>query len=299
MDWLNYHHLLYFWMVAREGSVTRACKKLYLTQPTISGQIRALENSLQVKLFDRVGRNLVLTETGKFVYRYADEIFSLGQDLADAIKGRPTARPIRLQVGIADILPRWIVYQLLKPALELSPPIKLVCQDDKTDRLLGQLLLNEFDVVLADAPAGPLVKGKLFNHLLGECSISFLGTAKQAALYRSRFPDSLDGAPIQLPMEGTSLRRSLEEWFERQRIRPLVRCEVGDCDLFEVFSFAGAGVFAAPTVLEKRMRRQFKLHLIGRVEEIQEKYFAITNERKLKHPAVIAIWESARRTFLP
>lgn len=294
MEWLNYHHLLYFWTVAREGTIARAGKRLLLSQSTISGQIRSLERSLQTKLFERVGRNLVMTESGRLVYRYADEIFSLGRDLCASLQGQAGERMSRLEVGVADVLPRWIVYLLLEPALRLSEPVQLICHDDKTDRLLSRLALNELDVVLTDVPAGPLVKVRAYNHLLGECGISFLAANKVAKTYRNGFPKSLDQAPFLLPMEGTSLRRSLDEWFYTQKLRPVIRCEVGDCDLFEVFAHAGAGIFAAPTILEQRIRRQFSVQVIGRVTTIREKYFAISTERKLKHPAVVAISEVAR-----
>jgi LysR family transcriptional activator of nhaA len=275
MDWLNYHHLYYFWTVAREGTVTRAGKKLLLAQSTISGQINALERSLRTKLFERIGRNLVLTESGRTVYHYADEIFSLGREL--------------------HVLPRWIVYLLLEPALHFKEPIQLICHEDKTERLLSRLALNELDVVLSDVPAGPLVKVRAHNHLLGECGVSFLSSPKLATAYRRGFPQSLDQAPFLLPMEGTSLRRSLDEWFDAEQIRPTVRCEIGDRDLFEVFGHAAAGVFAAPTVLESRLRRQFRLVVLGRVDAIRERYYAISTERKLKHPAMIAISEVARK----
>jgi LysR family transcriptional activator of nhaA len=297
MEWLNYHHLLYFWTVAREGTIARASKKLLLAQSTISGQIRSLERSLQTKLFERVGRNLVLTESGNVVFRYADEIFSLGQDLRLTLQGQYGGRPARLEVGVADVLPRWIVYQLLEPALRLPEPIHLVCYDDKTDRLLTRLALNELDVVLTDVPAGPLTKIRAYSHFLGETGISFLAADKLVNKYRRGFPESLDQAPFLLPMEGTALRRSLDEWFERRRIRPVIRCEIGDCDLFEVLAHAGTGICAIPTILERRIRRQFTVGVVGRVNDIRERYFAISTERKLKHPAIVAISEAARTRF--
>ena len=299
MDWLNYHHLLYFWTVAREGTVAQAAKKLLLAQSTISGQVRALEKALNAKLFEQVGRNLVLTESGKMVYRYADEIFALGRDLQDAlIDGRLDGRMTRLEVGVSDVLPRWIVYLLLQPALELTDQIQLICHDDKTERLLSRLALNELDVVLTDMPAGPLVKIRAYNHLLGDCGVSFLSSAKLSGKYRRGLPKSLDQAPFLLPLEGTALRRSLDEWFAQNGIRPIIRCEVGDRDLFEVFAEAGAGVFATPTILEQRIRRQFDVQVVGRAEGIREKYYAISTERKLKHTGVIAISEEARKQLL-
>jgi LysR family transcriptional regulator, transcriptional activator of nhaA len=297
MEWLNYHHLLYFWTVAREGTIARASKKLLLAQSTISGQIRSLERSLKTKLFERVGRNLILTDSGKVVFRYADEIFSLGNELRHALQGSSVGRVTKLEVGVADVLPRWIAFQLLEPALRLPEPIQLVCHDDKTDRLISRLALNELDVVLTDVPAGPLTKVRAYNHLLGETGISFLAATKLVKKYRRGFPKSLDQAPFLLPMEGTALRRSLDEWFERERIRPIIRCEIGDSDLFEVLAHAGTGLYATPTVLERRISRQFSIGLVGRVSSIRERYFAISTERKLKHPAVIAISESARTRF--
>ncbi len=297
MEWLNYHHLLYFWTVAREGTIARASKKLLLAQSTISGQIRSLERSLKIKLFERVGRNLILTDSGKVVFRYADEIFSLGQELRLTLQGSPVGRLTKLEVGVADVLPRWIVFQLLEPALRLPEPIQLICHDDKTDRLLSRLALNELDVVLTDVPAGPLTKIRAYNHLLGETGISFLAANKLVKKYRRGFPKSLDQAPLLLPMEGTALRRSMDEWFERECIRPIVRCEIGDCDLFEVFAHAGTGICVTPTVLERRISRQFSVGVVGRVNSIRERYFAISTERKLKHPAVVAISESARTRF--
>lgn len=297
MEWLNYHHLLYFWTVAREGTVARASKKLLLAQSTISGQIRSLERGLQTKLFERVGRNLVLTEAGKVAYRYADEIFSLGDELRTTLGGRAVGRPLQLEVGVADVLPRWIVYQLLEPALRLPEPIELICHDDKTERLLSRLAMNELDVVLTDVPAGPLVKIRAYNHALGECGVSFLAPKKQVTAYRRGFPQSLHRAPFLLPMEGTALRRSLDEWFTAEKIKPLVRCEIGDRDLFECFAHGGLGVFVTPTILENRIRRQFSVGVVGRVDSIREKYYAISTERKLKHPGVVAISEAARAQF--
>jgi LysR family transcriptional activator of nhaA len=296
MDWLNYHHLLYFWTVAREGTVARAGKKLLLSQSTISGQIHSLERSLNTKLFERVGRNLMLTESGKLVYRYADEIFSLGRDLCATLQGQAGKRMSRLEVGVADVLPRWIVFQLLQPALQMSGPesVQLICHDDKTERLLSRLVLNELDVVLTDVPAGPLIKVRAYNHLLGDCGVSFLAADTMAKGYRKRFPESLDQAPFLLPMEGTALRRSLDEWFDAQGIQPSVRCEISDCDLFEAFGHGGAGVFVVPIVIEMRIRRQFRVQVIGRVESIRERYYAISTERKLKNPGVIAISDAAR-----
>jgi LysR family transcriptional activator of nhaA len=294
MPWLNYHHLMYFWMVAREGTVARASAQLHLTQPTISGQLRFLERAVGVKLFNRVGRNLVLTDTGRVVYRYADEIFSLGRELQNTLRGGPPGRPLRLLVGVADTMPKEITYQLLEPALRLPEPVQLVCDRGKPDYLLAQLALNALDVVLADAPISPATKVKAFNHLLGETGLSFMSTAALASRYRPGFPSSLNGAPFLLPAENTVLRRSLEQWFDAEGIHPLVRGEFADPGLVKVFGQKGAGIFAVRTAVERETERQYGVRSVGRVESIRERFYAISLERKLKHPGVVAITAAAR-----
>ncbi len=295
MEWLNYHHLLYFWLAAREGGVSRAAAHLHLAQPTVSAQIHALEEALGEKLFTRAGRNLVLTDIGRLVYRYAEDIFSLGRELLDTVKDRPTGRPLRLTVGIVDVLPKLVAYRLLEPAFNLGSPIRLVCREGKTERLLVELGVHEIDVVLADRPSEPTVKVRAFNHLLGDCGVTFLGTDALARAHRRGFPRSLDGAPFLLPTENTTLRRSLEQWFAAHAVRPTAVGEFEDSALLMVFGQAGLGVFAAPSIIEAEIRRQFRVHRIGRTEDVRERFYAISVERKLKHPAVIAISEAARR----
>jgi LysR family transcriptional activator of nhaA len=294
MEWLNYHHLLYFWMVAREGSVTRAAAELRLGQPTISAQLRALEDSLGEKLFRRVGRNLVLTDVGREVLRYADEIFSLGRELLDAVKGRPTRRPMPFVVGVSDVVPKIVAYRLLQPALELPEPVRMICREDKAERLLAELALHRFDLVLSDAPIGPTVKIRAFSHLLGECGVTFFGAAKLARAYRRSFPRSIESAPVLLPTDNTALRQSLDHWFDELGIHPLVRGEFEDSALLKVFGQAGVGIFAVPSVTESEVRERYGVEMIGRVESVRERFYAISGERRLKHPAVIAITEAAR-----
>lgn len=294
MDQLNFQHLLYFWTVAREGSISKACKVLYLTQPTISAQLRTLERAAGAKLFDRVGRHLVLTETGQVVFRYAEEIFSLGRELQETLGGGAPKRPRKLVVGIADVLPRMIVYRLLEPVLRLPEPVQLICYDDKTEKLLARLAVNELDVVLSDVPASPLLKIRAFNHLLGECPVSFIASEALVDQYRPGFPESLDGAPFLMPMEGSSLRRALNQWFDSLGIRPMIRGEFGDCDLFEVFGSVGIGIFAIPSVVEESVLQQHRVRVLGRIDSIKERFFAISVERRLKHSAVVAITNAAR-----
>jgi len=295
MQWLNYHHLLYFWVVAREGTIAAACKELHLAQPTISAQLRSLERSLGEKLFTRVGRNLALTETGRVVYRYADEIFSLGRDLLDTVQGRPTGRPLRFNVGVADVLPKLVAYRLLEPALNLPEQVQLVCHEGSPPELLTRLAVYELDLVLSDSPIGPDVKVRAFNHLLGECGVSIFGTKELVAKYRRRFPKSLDGAPFIVPTANTALRRAMEHWFDSEDIRPAVFGEFEDSALLKVFGQAGVGLFASPTVIEEEVQRQYRVKVVGRLESVRERFYAISVEKKVKHPAVLAIADQARQ----
>ena len=294
MAWLNYHHLYYFWTVAREGTIARACARLHLTQPTISGQLRALESSLAAQLFERVGRNLVLTATGRIVFGYADEIFAVGRELQDTLQGRPPGRPLRLLVGVASTMANEIAYRLLEPALRLPEPVQLICEHGRPDALLGQLAVNALDVVLADAPVSPTAKIRAFNHLLGECDVVIMGAPALAARYRRGFPRSLEGAPFLLPAENTVLRRSLEQWFDAVGIRPQARGEFADPGLLKIFGRTSVGVLAVRAAVERETRQQYGVVVIGRIRSIRERFYAISVERKLKHPAVVAITAAAR-----
>ena len=268
MEWLNYHHLLYFWTMARQGSLARASAELRLAQSTISGQIRALEDSLGEKLFARRGRRLVLTEMGRVVFRYAEEIFSLGRELRDAVKGRPVGRPLSLMVGVADVVPKLVARRLLEPALKLPEPVRLICREDKPERLFAELAVHNLDIVLADAPIDPSIRIRAFSHLLGECGIVFFGTAKLAAAHRRNFPESLDGAPVILPTENTTLRRSLDQWFAARGIRPRVVGEFEDSALLKVFGQVGMGLFPASSVIADEVQRQYQVRPVGRLDAV-------------------------------
>lgn len=294
MDWLNYHHLMYFWVVAREGSVAKACEKLHLAQPTISGQIRALEKSLKASLFAKSGRNLVLTETGRTAYQYADEIFSLGRELQDTLHNRPTGQVIRFVVGVADALPKLITHRLLQPALTLSEDIQVTCYDGEPDRLMGQLALHELDLVLSDVPANPRLGVRAYNHLLGECGITFFGTDELAKRYRKGFPQSLDGAPFLLPAGNVNLRRTLEQWFDQLGIRPQIRGEFSDSALLKVFGQFGDGLFAAHDIVAGEVKRMYGVSEVGHDDSLRESFYGISVEKRIKHPAVLAITAAAR-----
>jgi LysR family transcriptional regulator, transcriptional activator of nhaA len=295
MEWLNYHHLLYFWTVVREGTVARAGARLSLAQPTISGQLRTLETMLGEKLFTRSGRRLVLTETGRLVYRYADEIFSIGREMMETLKGRPSGRPLKLTVGIADAVPKLIAYRLLQPALALPEPVHLICREDKPDKLLAELAVHALDLVLTDAPMAPSVRVRAYTHLLGECGLSFFGAPALATRYRKGFPKSLDGAPMLLPTDNTALRRSLDEWFDATKIHPAVIGEFDDSALLKVFGETGRALFPAPTAIEREVRKQYNVALVGRADTVRSHFYAVSVERRLKHPAVVAIVDVARK----
>jgi LysR family transcriptional activator of nhaA len=297
MDWLNYHHLLYFWTAAREGSIVRASEKLRLAQPTVSGQIRKLEEALDLRLFERVGRGLVLTDAGRQIYRYAEEIFTLGQEVLDTARGYRAGRPLRLVVGVTDVLPKLVAYRLIAPALREIEDVELVCVEGPPERLLAELAIFGVDLVLSDAPFSRQIRVRAYNHLLGRCPISFFGTAEFARKYRRDFPRSLDGAPMLLPSASAAIRPLLERWFESLEIRPLVRGEFHDSALMKVFGQAGSGLFCAPTVIEDEVKQQYRVKLIGRTEEVQESFYAISVQRKIKHPAVLAISAAARSGF--
>lgn len=295
MDTLNFHHLRYFWMVAREGGLVQAGKVLRLSHPTLSAQIHALEDQLGEKLFEKVGRKLALTDAGRLAFRYAEEIFGLGRELADAVQGRATGRSPRLEVGVADVLPKLVVRRLLQPALALPEPVRLVCREGTFDRLLADLSRHALDLVIADSPvpSGSLVRAH--HHLLGESGISFFGTPALVAGRRRGFPRSLDGAPVLLPAESLAQRRALEQWFDRHGIRPRIVAEIEDAALLKTFGADGAGLFPAPAVVAEEVEAQFGVQLLGAAEGVTERFFAISAERRLANPAVLAITRAAHR----
>ena len=294
MDWLNYHHLLYFWLVVREGGVSQAAAVLRLAHPTVSGQVHALEDALGERLLEKRGRRLVLTEMGAVVYRYADEIFSLGRELMDTVKGRPTGRAPRLAVGIAEVVPKLVARRLLEPARALTPAVRLVCREDTAEHLLAALAAHELDVVLSDGPLPVGSPVRAFSHVLGESQVAFFGRRDLAAQYRRGFPGSLSKAPVLLPAAGTALRRALEQWFEARGVRPEVVGEFDDSALMKSFGQDGAGLFPAHLVLEREVRHQHDVEHVGRVDGVRETFYALSAERRIRHPAVSAICAAAR-----
>jgi LysR family transcriptional activator of nhaA len=254
-----------------------------------------LEESTGQKLFKRSGRQLVLTEVGQATYRYAEEIFGLGQELLDMLKGRPAGHPSRLRVGIADIVPKLVARKILEPCLSLDEPIHLICREGKQRQLLADLAIHSVDVVLADSPVGPDTSVRAYNHLLGECGITVVGSPKLARKYRVNFPKSLDGAPILLPTANTALRRSLDLHFRELGIQPVILAEFEDSALLKVFGQTGLGLFAVADVVAQDVCRQYRVARVGDLPSIVERFYAITVERKLVHPGVAAISSKARR----
>ena len=291
---LNYHHLLYFWTVAREGGVSKAAEKLRLSQPAISAQIKTLEAALGERLFQRQGRTLVLTDIGRVVDRYATDIFTTGTELLETIKRRPSGRMVRLAVGVANAVPKLVVYRLLRPVVEGPQPMQITCTEDDPEQLLARLATHDLDVVISDTLAPPHVRVKVFNHLLGESGTTFFAGTSLARRLRRRFPRSLNGAPMLLPTITTSVRRTLEQWFDAEGLRPVVAGEFEDPALLNTFGERGRAVFAAPTAIEDEVLRSRRVAIVGRTAVVRERYYAISAERRLKHAGVAAITSAAR-----
>lgn len=293
MEWLNYHHLLYFWTVAREGSITAACEVLRLAPSTVSGQLKQLEESLGNELFHRSGRNLVLTDFGHHVFRYAEDIFTIGRELLEFTHGRPTSGPIRLDVGVTEVVPKLVVRKLLAPALDLEKGVHLTVREGHTDELLADLALHHLDLVLTDAPAGQHTRVKVYNHLLGECPAALFGTPELAERVRDGFPKSLDGVPMMLPTSDAILRRQLSHWLDKRDLHPIIVAEFQDAAQLNAFGEIGLGVFAAPEILADDIEAKYGVKKIGVFEGISEKFYAISVERKIRHPSIVALFDAA------
>jgi LysR family transcriptional activator of nhaA len=294
MEWLNYHHLLYFWTVAREGGLAPAGKVLRLSQSAISGQIRQLEENLGFPLLERRGRKLEMTETGRVAFRYAEQIFGLGRELLDVVRERPGERPVRLVVGISDVIPKLLVRQLLAPALQGNQRLALVCHEDEFERLLSSLTAHIVDVVIADGPVPPGRELPLFNHLLGESTVTLVAPPALASSLRKGFPHSLNDAPVMLPLTGSASRRELDAWFERHGVTPQIVAEAEDSALLKAFAADGMGAMFVPTAIASQVARRYDVNVVAELEEVQERFYAITAERRIVHPGVIAMRNAAR-----
>ncbi|MGD9825720.1 transcriptional activator NhaR [Desulfobacter sp.] len=296
MEWLNYHHLYYFWIVMKEGSITAASTRLRLAQSTISAQLTRLEESLGGKLFNRQGRKLEATDLGQMVFQYADKIFFLGRELMDQVHSRPVVGPLSLKVGIVDVVPKLMARKLIEPALCMGKTVRLACHEGKEKDLLADLARHNLDLVISDGLPQPGLSVKTYNHFLGECGITFFAEKKLAQSLPEKFPDCLDHAPMLMPMTMSWLRGAVDQWFEALSIRPVVVAEFEDNALLTVFGQAGDGVFIAPTIIESEVRDQYQVDIIGRCDNIKDRFYAISVERILKHPAVVAITDIARHS---
>ena len=296
-DWLNYHHLRYFWMVAKEGTLRAAAEKLRVSQPSISAQVHELDAQLGEKLFRRQGRVNVLTDAGQLAFRYAEEIFSLGRELTNAIKQTPSAQTIRLLVGVADAVPKLVTHEILKPVFAMDRPVHVVFREGKVEELIGQLAAHRLDIVLADEPASSLHKGRVYNHHLGLSSTTFCAHQKLARKLKKGFPQSLHGAPALLPAESTAFRRSLETYFQSIGVQPHCIADFEDAALMTVVAAEGRAFMALPTVVAGEAASRYGLCAIGRTDASTDNFFAITAERRIRHPAVNVITEAARTLF--
>lgn len=292
---LNYRQLHYFWVVAKTGSIVRACEQLNLTPQTISGQISLLEQTYGIELFRRVGRQLELTEAGRQALPYAEQMFQLGGELETMLRARPNEQQIQFRVGVADVVPKSIVYRLVAPTMALSEPIRLTCREDKLERLLADLAIQRLDLVISDSPMPTHLDIKGYSQKLGECGISFFATTELARLHGEDFPRSLHGAPLLIPGQETVVRSRLLRWFAEQQLQPRIIGEFDDSALMQAFGQSGSGIFIAPSVIADEVQQQCEVQLIGQTDAVTESFYAISVERKVKHPGIVAITEGARR----
>jgi LysR family transcriptional activator of nhaA len=294
MRHLNYSHLQYFWAVAREGSIAKASESLHVTPQTISGQLKLLDKAVGHPLFNRVGRRLVLSDMGEVVFEYADEIFSTGAELASVVRGNHMSGPKTLSLGIVSSLPKLIAERIVAPAMMAENPVRVRCHESSLEQLLSELAVHKLDLVLSDQPVPDGLGIKAYNHMLGESGMSFFSQRAHARRYRARWPGSLNDAPLLLPSQHSALRRRLDDWFESHGLSPRIAGEFDDSALLKAFGEAGVGVFAAPTVIEEEICRMYRMSVIGRTDEIKERFYAISPERRLKHASVVLITDTAR-----
>ncbi len=292
---MNYKHLHYFLHVAKLGGVLRASERLHLSPQTISGQIQLLEEGLGTPLFAKSGRGLVLTDVGRTVLGYAEDIFSIGAELEEAVRDYPRkGKRLDFRVGVADAVPKTIACRLIEPASQLPEPVRIVCREWKLDTLLGELALHRLDLVIADAPIPPGVSVRAFNHRLGSCGVSFFAAPSLLALCKGRFPACLDGAPLLMPADDSAVGQRLRAWLQAHALHPRVVAECDDSALAKEFGRRGMGIFVGPTVLERDIEKQYGVRALGATPEVVEEFFAISIERRITHPCVTAITEAAR-----
>ena len=294
MEWLNYHHLHYFWTVAEEGSIAAASRKLGVGRPSISSQLKSLETSLGTPLLERRGRYVDLTPTGRLVHAYAQEIFQTGREMLAAVRGQPARRNVQLRIGIADVMAKLVAFQMLSPVLDFDEALALECREDQPDRLFAALALHEIDLVLSDTALPSGLDVRAYNHEMGVSTISWFAAPKLARRVKKNYPASLEGTPFLLPGRGSVVRRALDRWFESEDLQPLVVAEFEDSALLKVFGQAGRGLFPAPTVVARQVESQYGVKAVAELPSVKERFFAITNQRRISHPAIAHLVQQAK-----
>jgi LysR family transcriptional regulator, transcriptional activator of nhaA len=294
---LNYQHLLYFWSVVRTGSVTRAATELSLSPPTVSAQLRTFEERLGEKLLVKSGRKLIPTEVGRVVFEFAEQIFNAGRELLDALDHRPSQRPLRFNVGVDDVLPKEVAQRMLEPAMRIPQPVRINCREGTLERLVASLATHELDMVLSDAPVTPTLNVRAYSHLLGSSGVCWMASPAIAASLRRGFPKSLDGVPMLLPTDDTAIRRMLDQWLERHGVRPVLVGEFEDYGLLREFARAGHGFAPVPVVQESQFRKEYGFQRVGPTRGVTAQFFAISLEKRIRHPAVAAVVSGARALF--
>lgn len=295
MSSLNYKHLRYFWMVAKSGSIARASEQLHVTPQSISVQLRDLEQSLGAELLRRSGRGLEVTETGRRILSYAEEIFTLGNELMDVARDNTASKRLPFVIGIADSVPKSVAYRVIEPALRLEEPLRLICREGRLTSLLAELSVHRLDIVIADRPMPTDLNVRGYNHLLGSSDVTVFGAPEIARTLRGKFPAMLNDAPLLMPGEGVAVRQKLVQWFDDSGLHPRIIGEFDDSALLKAFGQAGAGLFFAPTAIAGYVSVQYGALPLGRIESAQEQFYAITTERRLKHPATVAMNQAAQQ----
>ena len=294
MSTLNFKHLRYFWMVAKTGSIARAAEQLHLTPQSISGQLSEFADTLGVELFRRSGRQLELTDTGRRILGHAEEIFSAGDELLEIVRDQSRTTTTTFRVGCADSVSKLIACRLVEPALGLDEPLRIICREGRLASLLADLAVHRLDLIIADRPMPAHLSVRGYNHLLGESGMTLLGTAALAATLQGGFPRCLDGAPLLLPGEDYAIYGRLLQWLGEHSLHPRVVGEFDDSAMMQAFGQSGAGLFFAPTVIARQVCQQYAVVELGRVDSLVEQVYAITTERRLRHPATVAISQNAR-----
>ncbi len=290
---LNFKHLRYFWMVAKSGSIARASAQLHVTPQSISGQLSGLENELGAKLFQRAGRGLEITDAGRRILSYAEEIFTLGDELLEVARDQNATATLPFRVGVADSVPKSVTYRVVEPVLHIKEPVRLICREGRLLSLLGDLAVHRLDMVIADKPMPANINVRAYNHLLGTSDLTVFGSASLLRSLKGKFPATLDNAPFLLPGESAAIRPALEQWFESQQVQPRIVGEFDDGALLKAFGQGGAGLFVAPTAIADFICRQYSVRAMGRIASVMEDLYAITTERRIRHPATIAVCQAA------